>query len=143
MSNAHALGLTALRIFLGVFFLFMSLSKIAWLTDSTILTGQLTGWMNEAGSFSRWYLQTFCLPGASVFARIVPLAEMSTGLALIFGIYTRVAATLGLLMILNFHIASGVIFRYAYLTNGYGLPVVGGLLALALGGSNLPASVKR
>lgn len=143
MSNAHALGLTTLRILLGVFFLFMSLSKIGWLTDPSMLTTQLTGWLDEAGPFSRWYLQTLCLPGAPIFARIVPLAEMSTGLALILGIYTRVAATLGLLMILNFHVASGVIFRYAYLTNGFGLPVVGGLLALAIGGANLPASVKR
>jgi thiosulfate dehydrogenase [quinone] large subunit len=143
MSNAHALGLTALRILLGVFFLFMSLSKIAWLTDSSILVGQLTGWANEAGPFSRWYLETFCLPGAPIFARVVPVAELSTGLALILGIYTRIAATLGLLMILNFHVASGIIFTYAYLTNGYGLPVLGGLVALALGGSNLPMSVKR
>jgi uncharacterized membrane protein YphA (DoxX/SURF4 family) len=143
MSNRHALGLTALRIFLGVFFLFMGLGKLAWFTDASILTGQLTGWMNEAGPFSRWYLETLCLPGAPVFARVVPLAELSTGLALIFGIYTRLAAMLGLLMILNFHVASGIIFRYEYLTNGFGLPVVGGLLALALGGANLPASVKR
>jgi uncharacterized membrane protein YphA (DoxX/SURF4 family) len=143
MSNAHALGLTALRVLLGVFFLFMSLSKIGWLTDASMLTSQLTGWLDEAGPFSRWYLQTLCLPGAPVFARIVPLAELSTGLALILGIYTRAAAALGLLMILNFHVASGIIFRYVYLTNGYGLPVVGGLLALAIGGSNLPASIKR
>jgi uncharacterized membrane protein YphA (DoxX/SURF4 family) len=140
---SHTWGLTTLRILLGVFFLFQSLSKLGWFTDASILTTQLTGWLDEAGPFSRWYLQTFCLPGAPVFARIVPLAEMSTGLALIFGIYTRLAATLGLLMILNFHVASGVIFRYSYLTNGYGLPVLGGLLALAIGGSNLPASVKR
>ncbi len=143
MSNTHALGLTALRIFLGVFFLFMSLSKIGWLTDASALTSQLTGWLDEAGPLSRWYLQTLCLPGAPVFARIVPIAEMATGLALILGIYTRLAAMLGLLMILNFHFASGIIFRYAYLTNGFGLPVIGGLLALAIGGSNLPASVKR
>jgi hypothetical protein len=34
-------------------------------------------------------------------------------------------------------------FTYGYLTNGYGLPVIGGLLALALGGASLPLSVKR
>ncbi len=143
MSNRHALGLTVLRIFLGVFFLCMGLGKLGWFTDASMLTAQLTGWVDEAGPLSRWYLQTLCLPGAPIFARVVPLAEMSTGLALILGIYTRLAATLGLLMILNFHFASGIIFRYAYLTNGFGPPVVGGLLALALGGSNLPASIKR
>lgn len=143
MSNRHALALAALRIFLGVFFLFMGMSKIAWLTDTSILAKQLADWMEAAGPFSRWYLQTFCVPGVPVFARIIPLAEMSTGLALILGIYTRAAATLALLMLLNFHLASGIIFTYGYLTNGYGLPVLGGLLALSLGGSNLPASIKR
>lgn len=143
MSNRHALGLTCLRILLGVFFLCMGLSKLGWFTDGSVLVNQLTGWLNDAGPFSRWYIQTLCLPGAPVFARVVPLAEMSTGLALIFGIYTRLAATLGLLMILNFHVAMGLIFTYAYLTNGFGPPVVGGLLALAIGGSNLPASVKK
>jgi uncharacterized membrane protein YphA (DoxX/SURF4 family) len=142
MSNQHALGLTALRIFLGVFFLFMGISKIAWFTDASILTKQLTEWMEAAPPLSRWYVQTI-LPGAPVFARVVPLAEMSTALALILGIYTRPAATLALLMLLNFHFASGIIFTYGYLTNGFGLPVLGGLLALSLGGSNLPASVRR
>ena len=46
-------------------------------------------------------------------------------------------------MVLNFHFASGVMFQYSYLTNGYGLPVLGGLLALAFGGAALPLSVKR
>lgn len=143
MSNQHAIALSALRIFLGVFFLFMGIGKIAWLTDASLLAKQLAEWMESAGPLSRWYVQTICLPGAPVFARVVPLAEVSTGLALMLGIYTRPAATLALLMLLNFHFASGIIFTYGYLTNGYGLPVLGGLLALSLGGSNLPASVKR
>ena len=46
-------------------------------------------------------------------------------------------------MVLNFHFASGVMFQYTYLTNGYGLPVLGGLFALAMGGAALPLSVKK
>jgi hypothetical protein len=38
-------------------------------------------------------------------------------------------------MALNFQIASGVIFKYSFLTNGYGLPVLGSTLALVLSGS--------
>jgi hypothetical protein len=34
-------------------------------------------------------------------------------------------------------------FEYRYLTNGYGPPVVGGLLALALGGAALPLSLRK
>jgi hypothetical protein len=36
-----------------------------------------------------------------------------------------------------------VMFRYDYLINAYGLPVLGGLLALAVGGARLPFSVSK
>ena len=38
---------------------------------------------------------------------------------------------------------AGYIFKYSYLTNGYGLPVLGGTLALALGGARLPFSLRK
>jgi hypothetical protein len=37
-------------------------------------------------------------------------------------------------MALNFQFASGALFRYSFLTSGYGLPVLGSTLALALSG---------
>jgi hypothetical protein len=46
-------------------------------------------------------------------------------------------------MVLNFHVASGALFQYRFLTNGFGLPVLGGLLALAVGGVRLPWSVRE
>ena len=82
-------------------------------------------------------------PGAPAFARLVPLGELAAGAALFLGFRVRIAATVALLMVINFHIASGVMFHYPYLTNGYGLPVIGGLLALAIGGRQLPFSVTR
>ena len=45
--------------------------------------------------------------------------------------------------LLGLTIASGVMFEYSYLTNGYGLPVLGGLLALTIGGYSLPMSVRK
>jgi len=46
-------------------------------------------------------------------------------------------------MVINFHIAADVMFRYDYLINAYGLPVLGGLLALAVGGTRLPFSASK
>lgn len=143
MGTRQAWGLTALRLCLGVFFVFEGIGKLGWYASSAVLTSRLTEWMASAGPFSRAYIETVCLPGVEVFARVVPTAELAAGAALILGGYTRLAAGLALLMVLNFHVASGVIFQYSYLTNGYGLPVLGGLLALALGGAALPLSVKR
>ena len=75
-----------------------------------------------------------------MFARVVLLAELAAGAALVLGVRLRMTAALALLMVLNFHVASDVIFDYSYLTNGYGLPVLSGLLALALAGTRLPFS---
>lgn len=132
-----------LSIFLGVFFIFEGLGKLAWLTDSGPLAGALQGWLKDAAPTSRWYLETFAIPGVPMFARLVPLAEFIGGAAMLAGFWTRVAAFAAFLMVLNFHIASGAIFQYRFLTNGFGLPVLGGLLALAIGGSRLPWTIRN
>jgi uncharacterized membrane protein YphA (DoxX/SURF4 family) len=136
-------GLTALRLCLGVFFVFMALRKLGWFASAAELREQLTGWAESAPALSRAYIESVCLPGVAVFARLVPLGEISVGVAFLLGGYTRLAAVIALLMVLNFHFASGIMFTYGYLTNGFGLPVLGGLIALALGGAALPLSVKR
>ena len=146
MTPTHAggssgLALRVLSVCMGVFFLFMSLDKTSWLADPGLLTTQLRGWHGEAPAASRWYLETVAIPGAQVFARIVPVGELAVGLALIAGIQVRLAAVAGLFMVLNFHFAMGVLLRYSYLWNGYGPPVLGSLTALAIGGARLPFSI--
>ena len=134
-------GLRALSLALGVFLFSMGTSKVGWLSDPAPLVETLRKWLEGASAPSRWYIENLALPGAPVFARVVPLAELGAGAALVCGLKVRVAAALALAMILNFHFAAGVVFHLKYLTNGYGLPVLGGLLALALGGARLPLSV--
>ncbi len=146
MTSPHADGSSAgalrvLSVCMGVFFLFMGLDKISWLADPGLLTTQLRGWHDAAPTLSRWYLETVAIPGAPVFARLVPAGELAVGVALIAGVRVRLAAVTGLFMVLNFHFAMGVLLRYSYLWNGYGPPVVGSLLALAIGGARLPFSV--
>ena len=142
-ASPQARGLRALSVLLGVFFLFEGLAKIGWLTDPSPLTGRLTGYLEDANAWNRVYLERVCIPFAPLFARLVLFGELATGVALISGVWVRYAAVVALLMVLNIHFASGLIFQYGFLTNGYGLPVLGGLLALALGALGLPASAKR
>jgi uncharacterized membrane protein YphA (DoxX/SURF4 family) len=139
--RSNASGLRVLSLFLGVFFLFMGLDKLPWLTDADLLTKQLNSWLETWPAASRWYLQTIAIPGAPVFARLVLMGELATGVALLTGFQPRIAALAGLFMVLNFHLAMGVLLQYSYLWNGYGPPVLGGLLALAIGGTHLPFSV--
>ena len=141
MTNAA--GLRVLSIALGVFLIVMGLDKIGWLMDSGLLTGRLQQWRASAPPMSAWYLDTIAIPGAPFFARLVLLAELSAGAALIAGVKVRLAAALSLVMVLNFHFAADVLLHYSYLSNAYGPPVLGGLLALAVGGARLPLSVSK
>ena len=141
-SPAGALRILSLA--LGVFLIFMSLDKIGWLTDGTFLARRLQEWRGTARPMVRWYLDAVAIPGAPVFARVVVLAEMAAGAALILGFKVRLAAALAFLMVLNFHFAADLIFHYGYLINAYGLPILGGLLALVVGGgTRLPFSVSK
>ena len=142
-AGASALGLRTLSVVIGMFLVFMGIDKISWLTNDGVLAGRFREWLETAPAASRWYLEKVAVPGTPVFARVVPLAEMAAGAALVCGFKTRLAAALALLMVLNFHFASDVLLHYSYLTNGYGLPVVGSLLALAVGGTGLPFSLSK
>jgi thiosulfate dehydrogenase [quinone] large subunit len=137
-------GLTVLRIFIGVFFVFMGVGKLRWLTDTSVLTAQLSAWQHAApaGSISARYLSGFAIPHVAVFARLVPLGEIVCGLAMTLGIWTSFFAFVAFFMALNFHVAGGTLFHYAFLTNPFGLPVLGGALALAVGGVKLPWSLR-
>ncbi len=136
-------GLRVLSLFMGVFLLSMGFGKLGWFTDSSFLVAELRGWWGSAPVLSRWYIDTVAMPGAPLFARLVPAGELASGVALVAGYRVRLAAGVALLMVLNFHVTMGVIFHWAYLTNGYGLPVVGALAALALGARRLPFTVSR
>ncbi|MBI2186660.1 MAG: DoxX family membrane protein [Acidobacteria bacterium] len=141
--GAYTAALRVLAFMLGLFFVFNAVDKIAWLADSGILAARLAGWREHAAPSTRWYIETIAMPAVPLFARLVPVAELSAGAALILGFWTRLAATVALLMVANFHLARGFVFDPEFLIDGTGFPVLGGLLALAIGGSRLPLSVSR
>jgi uncharacterized membrane protein YphA (DoxX/SURF4 family) len=144
LVSPGAFGLRLLAIAIGVFFLGMCSSKIAWLTDSGILLQKFQNiFLPKAPPIVRWYLETVCIPGTPLFARLVPLSELAVGLALILGFWTRMAAIVAFLMVLNFHFATSAFWSIDFLRDGTGLPVLGGLLALAINGSRLPFSVSQ
>jgi uncharacterized membrane protein YphA (DoxX/SURF4 family) len=142
--DRQGLGLTMLRLCIGVFFLFEGIGKLRWILDSALLSGQLAGWSQAVapGSISQWYLERIATPGVEVFARLVPLGEVSAGVALVVGCWTPAAAFAAFFMALNFQIASGALFKYSALTSGYALPVLGATLALAVGGVRLKWSLR-
>lgn len=142
--DGQGAGLAVIRVALGVFFIFEAIGKYRWFADPSILAGRLNDWLIAAGpeTASRWYLEHVALPGVALFARLVPLGEFACGIGLVLGVWTPLVALLAFFMTLNFHVASGALFRLAFLTNGYGLPVLGPTLGLAIGGRRLPWSLR-
>ena len=137
-------GLAIVRICIGLFFIFEGLGKIRWFLDASILNGQFAGWTQNAapGSIAHWYLDRIAVPWVGVFARAVPLGEICSGVALVLGIWTPLFAFIAFFMALNFQIASGAVFKYSFLTSGYGFPVLGSTLGLTIGGVRLPWSLR-
>jgi uncharacterized membrane protein YphA (DoxX/SURF4 family) len=140
--KAQAAALTIIRITTGMYFFFLGLGKISWLFNSAPLVSQLSTWLSQSSVLSRWYLERV-LPGAPLFARLLPLGEMAAGLALAVGFWTRLAATVAFVIVLNVQFASGEMFHYGYLSAARGLPVLGSLLALGIGGGRLPLSLRK
>ena len=138
-----AVALRLLGVMVGVFFLSMGLNKLAWFADSGILMKKFDIFLKGAPPETQWYIETVAKPGVPLFARIVPIAELSTASALIFGVWIRLAAALAFLMVLNFHLATGELFTKEFLLDGAGFPLRGALLALAIAGSGLPWTISR
>lgn len=132
-GRAQTFALLLLRVCLGVFMFFFGFEKASWLVDATPLSTQLASWLAVATPASRWYLERV-IPGAPVFARVVPLGAMLSGIALALGFWTRLAAALSLVVVLSLQLGAGAMFRLTYLMDAGGLPVVGSLLALIVGG---------
>ena len=143
MPSGSANGLRLLSAVLGIFLISMGLGKLDWAADSSLLENELRNWWGPAPAISKLYIDWFAMPLHPVLARLVLLGELTTGLALVAGYRLRLAALTALFMILNFHFAMGLLFSSAYLTNGYALPVVGGLAAVAVGARRLPYSLDR
>lgn len=137
------MGLLVVRLALGLFFLFEGIGKLSWFAGTGDLLQSLNGWLEKAPALSRWYLEHIAIPGAPLFARLVPLGELAVAVGLLLGARTRLAALFALFMVLNFHFASGVLFRYDFFTNGYALPVLGGLAGLAVHRKRLPWSLGK
>lgn len=142
--DRQATGLAILRVCIGTFFVFEGLGKIRWFVDTSLLASQLAGWLQAVPpeSWSHQYLERVAIPGVPYFARLVPLGEVASGLAMVAGFRTPLVALLAFFMALNFQFASGALFSYSVLTSGYGLPVLGSTLALAIGGVRLPWSIR-
>lgn len=99
-----------LRLYAGGLFAAFGWKKIAGGRFPEFLPRFLEG---QAGKAPDWYaafIDAVVLPNAALFGYLVMYGELLVGLALILGIVTRVAALVGLFIVLNFHFVKGLDF---------------------------------
>ena len=109
-GDVSAWPVALLRIGTGVMFLLASLGKVragsAW---PDRMAGFIGAQENTYG-FYTGFLESFVLPNKSIIAYFVAYGELFVGLALIFGLFSRYAAALGLFLTVNFWFAKGSAF---------------------------------
>jgi len=142
-GNREATGLAALRVCLGVFTLADAFFKLRWLINSEGFATRASEWAKNANPWNTGFLHHVVLPYVAILSRVVLIGEVCVGLGLLLGIFTRPLAIIAFLMVLVFQFATGTLFHpELFVRDGLGLPLLGGLLALAIGAGRLPWSLK-
>ena len=139
--GSTAIALRVLALGLGVFFVAMSVNKIAWLTNANLLSDRFVQWAPAASPDVGWYLDTIALPVAPVLARAIPILEFCVGLSFVVGLWVRPAAAIALFLVLNFHFGTSALYAWEFLRDGTGPPVLAALVALLIGGRSLPLTI--
>jgi uncharacterized membrane protein YphA (DoxX/SURF4 family) len=100
-------ALTFLRIYFGVILLVAGVPK-----HQSDFTPRLAGFLTEVAlvkghPFYQDFLHSVVLPHVQIFAGLVSWGEVLVGIALVLGLCTRLAASAGLLLVLNYMFAKG------------------------------------
>jgi uncharacterized membrane protein YphA (DoxX/SURF4 family) len=121
-SSTYAFWLAIFRIYTGAFWLMHGIPKFTHGQDFMPPTGMMTGFINNAITHTsgpyQWFLTNIVLQNASLFAELVRLGEVVTGLLLILGLFTRAGAVIGILLSLNYLTASGDLAHLTVLLSG-------------------------
>ena len=109
-DRARIAYLVPLRLFAGWVFLNAALSKLAggWVGGPQ-LHDIIAGWLRDGRPYHFYapFLRAVVLPHASTFALVIALGELLVGAALLAGLFTRLAAIGGLLLVGNFLLGRG------------------------------------
>jgi len=110
-ATSYAFWLALFRIYVGAFWLMHGIPKFTQAASFMPPNGLMTQFLNTAitnttGPY-QWFLTNVVMPNASLFAELVRLGEVVTGLLLFFGLFTRWGALIGMLLSLNYLSANG------------------------------------
>jgi len=120
MPRGLQVALALLRIAAGISLLGPGFAKLGWFAHPT-LEQTLANWAQHApNGLVLGYLH-LVTPHHAALARLVAIGELGLGTLLVLGFFTPVAALLALVMIAQYHFASGAMFQGSYLYGQNGL----------------------
>ena len=139
MTSGLQLALALLRIAAGISLLGPGLLKLGWFAHPA-LEQSLAAWAQHSPNGMVTSYLYLIMPHHAALARIVAIGELGLGSLLVLGFLTPLAALLALVMVAQFHFASGAMFQGSYITGQNGLvylliyPVlIAGRAGIALG----------
>ena len=123
-----------LRLALAGLFLHLGMGKLheGWLQNPDHLKEALNGFHQKATGYQQIYLEKVALPLADVWSRLMVIGECGLGISLLAGIFVRLSSALGLVMVLNFHAATGNLFSLEFFGSPWAALLVAGLLVIFL-----------
>lgn len=110
-QTAARLSFIMLRLYLGVFYITTGTSKLGkgdfGLGYQDSLVDHVTGSLERAPAFYAWFLEHVVLAAPALFTLMISWGETALGVALLLGIFVRLAGFMGGFMALNFALSSG------------------------------------
>jgi uncharacterized membrane protein YphA (DoxX/SURF4 family) len=120
MTQGLQVALALLRIATGISLLGPGLNKLGWFAHPA-LEPILANWAQHAPNGMVVRYLHLVTPHHAGLARIVAVGELGLGTLLVMGFFTPIAALLAVVMVAQFHLASGAMFQSSYLMGQNGL----------------------
>ena len=114
-SKTHSVSvlyLLPLRLAVGLSFLITGQAKVAsgnWgAAYATSLTEFINSNIENAFAFYRPFLESVVIPHAGKFAVLVAWGELLVGFSIFLGLFTRFGASVGIFIVLNYLLTTGI-----------------------------------
>src|SRR4051794_6414797 len=105
-------GLALLRIGVGLFFLSEATAAVlaGWLADAGPLLRRLGDSLQQgnAEAYYRPFLEGVVVPHALLFSQLTTVGELAVAVCLILGLFTRLGALGGAMLVLNYMLMKGL-----------------------------------
>ena len=110
-ATNQARWIAALRILMGIYFLYAGIPKLMGVLGISHEPFKLTNALDMMvkSAWPSWYhsfLTSFALPHAAVFGWLVALGEVAVGAGLVLGLFTRLSAGIGVFLNANYFFAT-------------------------------------